>query len=83
LGRIGDSRAVEPLVMALGAADGATRRAAAQALVQFYRSGTLTADDKNLILGQREIMATPHGDQVHSWCNISSSHTDEGIGVLI
>jgi HEAT repeat protein len=77
LGQIGDARAVEPLIAALGRRDWSPRTAAAESLFKLYRSAHLNRAHKSLILAQRGKITSDHGDENHSNCG----HTDYGIGV--
>jgi hypothetical protein len=90
LGKIGDKRAVGPLIAALeyGSKDG--RRAAALALVTMYRSDKLDDKHKRLILAQRATITEGHYDNPRSHddnpmssdCGGSYySHKDTGIGI--
>ena len=80
LGNIGDVRAVEPLIKALGDKDSGVRIAAAESLVKLHRSGQLDSRSKERILAMRRTMAEPHHSYTSSDC---SSHTDTGIGVSL
>lgn len=84
LGKIGDARAVGPLVAALEKPHREVRQAAAEALKNLHHSGRLDAQAQELILRQRLTMAERHRDQyVESYCGRPSEHTDEGIGVVL
>jgi HEAT repeat protein len=92
LGKIGDERAVEPLIANLrDLRPKEVRWGAAQGLAMLYRSGNLDQSMKRLILSHRETMARPHTDNhvdhdpdVTSECNTRTNfHTDHGIGVYL
>jgi hypothetical protein len=76
LGKIGDERAVEPLVSSLQHLDGDLRVAAAKALVRFYHKSGISPKNKELIYQQREIMAQPR-----KRISTISEHSDKGIVV--
>ncbi|MEK9149260.1 MAG: HEAT repeat domain-containing protein [Candidatus Desantisbacteria bacterium] len=71
-----DTRAVEPLIKALGDSEWSVREAAAEALITIYKTSTIKSD-RNKILSLRKKIITPHNDQNNSDC----SHSDSGIGV--
>jgi HEAT repeat protein len=97
LGRMGDARAVEPLVgmLELRQPSGSwkVRKAAAETLAALVHQGGLDEQSRLRILAQRECMAQPHTDQVHHTdfkaapnCAFGideTTHTDEGIGVTL
>jgi hypothetical protein len=64
LGRIGDIRAVEPLIHLLKHSEKTTRKAAAEALVVLYRSGKLDEKQQNLVLANRSKITKTHQDKV-------------------
>jgi hypothetical protein len=70
LGRIGDARAVQPLLSALEEQQRFLRQCAARALVQMYSSGKLDADHKQATLARRDAIVQPHED--------GHRHSDEG-----
>jgi HEAT repeat protein len=92
LGKIGDARAMEPLIGLLTNSEWETRLAAANGLVRLYRAGNLTDAQKVRILDQRPTMVAPrtqdnppHDDwSSSSDCShrdTGGSHVDVGIGV--
>ena len=87
LGKIGDDRAIEPLIRALRNRYARRRQIAALALVNIYRSSGVSEDDKKYILAQRSDIIYPlenrhedHGpkDCVHFH---TDQHHDYGIGI--
>jgi HEAT repeat protein len=78
LGKIGDARAVEPLIAALKDEEWHVRKAAAEALVSLYRNASLSETAKQTILAYRSKITSPHSDYQPS----CGSHDDNGgIGV--
>lgn len=80
LGKLGDSRAVEPLIPVLGDKDGSCRKSAARALVDMYHRGVLDDQAKLRVLAMRDTITYPHHDSVDS-SDCGNSHYDTGIGV--
>jgi HEAT repeat protein len=91
LARIGTPATVEPLVAALRDGRRDVRKAAAEALVQIYRSGRLSAAEKHSIVAQRDTIkehhdhhdAARHDDRTCGGWHYDSGieHIDVGIGV--
>ncbi len=77
LGKIGDARAIEPLIAGLKSSSWHARQAAARALVQVYQRQGLSSQAKANILAQRDRIQSKH-DDIYS----CSYHTDsDGVGV--
>ena len=91
LGKIGDTRAGGPLIMALQkTGEIALRQSVARALIQLYQRGQLSEVEKDWILSKRSWLMKKHedhhddGDEYHGNCSIPTrvnQHTDEGLGV--
>ncbi|MGA9804906.1 MAG: HEAT repeat domain-containing protein, partial [Terriglobales bacterium] len=84
LGKIGDARAVTPLIAALGDNRWGLRQAAANSLVKLYQSNLLGEAHKHLILAQRGRISAGHDDET-TFSSSDCHHTDHkdngGIGV--
>jgi HEAT repeat protein len=91
LGRVGDPRAVKPLISALDkcglfdrldpGARTVLRRHAAKALVMIYQEKKLNEDLRKLILAERKKITKKHIDSA-IWDNTCfESHEDQGIGI--
>lgn len=88
---IGDEQAVKPLLAAINNPSKNVRRAAANGLVNFYRSGKLASGLQDLVLKVKTNLEAKHSDyeephqdipgclDPHS--DISPTHHDEGIGI--
>jgi HEAT repeat protein len=75
LGKIGDPRAVQPLLDYLDI----ERKTAAYALVNIYQSGKLDDQSKQKILWSRnKISQNDHYDMVFKDCDLHSEHDDRG-----
>jgi HEAT repeat protein len=70
LGRLGDVRAIEPIIQMLGHEERRLRQTAAGVLVEFYRRDKIDAAQKQLILANRDRIMAKHVD--------SSGHDDYG-----
>jgi HEAT repeat protein len=82
LGKLGDGRAVKPLMAVFeNRQEGrwSIRKAAADALVKIYRANKIDTALKKSILEKRDEMIRPHDDGISSYC--ASEHDDIGIGV--
>jgi HEAT repeat protein len=60
LGTIGDPRAVEPLISALGEKQFKSHLSAAKVLIIFYQSDILSEQQKQLVLENRTLITTNH-----------------------
>lgn len=70
LSRLGDVRAIEPIIQMLESENKDVRKAAAGALLEFYRRDQIDAARKQLILANRDKILAKHVD--------SSWHVDQG-----
>jgi HEAT repeat protein len=77
LGRIGDARAVEPLITALNDEIEDMRRTAAEGLAAIYRLGKLDDAQRATLLAQREAIASQH----HDYSTGCGDHADEIIRI--
>ena len=78
LGKIGDTRQAEPLLVALKDDNWKVRRAVAKILVELYHSGNLSEKHKHLILAQRQQMIGKHTDGTKIFAGKSISYSDCG-----
>jgi HEAT repeat protein len=89
--RIGDARAVKPLIAKLqdSSMRGSHRRSAAEALVALYQSGRLDEEHQRLALAQRPTITSAHDDypyhedEIFNGCHFHDDrikHEDSGIG---
>ncbi len=84
LGKLGDARAIEPLIPLLKDSKWPVRKAAAESLVSLFRTQGLSDKAKARVLQMKSTVTTTHLDQrvyerASSDCNIL--HTDSGIAV--
>ena len=86
LGRLGDARAISPLISHLKNKSWEERRAAAEALVTLYHSGKLHEGNRKSVLAYQQHITQPHRDgpltRGGSDCHSEVyGQVDEGIGV--
>jgi HEAT repeat protein len=83
LGVVGDSSAIDPLIISLQGGDGDIhrRKAAAEALVNLYHKKNIDAESKQKILAKRADIITPHSDHSAGGDCAGVHHGDRGIGV--
>jgi HEAT repeat protein len=75
LGALGDGRAIEPLLAAINGEDKELAIAAARSLVRLYKSRKITAQQKQLILGNRDLIT---GKKTYVDEPIPEQHKDFG-----
>lgn len=86
LGRLGDARAISPIISHLKNKSWDERRAAAEALVALYHSGKLDEGDRESVLSYQQHITQPHRDgpltRGGSDCHSEVyGQVDEGIGI--